>query len=59
VFETLVNAVAHRDYAVAGARVRFHIFRDRIERMVPGGLPTTLSVESMPLRQYSRNELEV
>ncbi len=57
VFEALVNAVAHRDYAIAGARIRFHIFQNRLELMVPGGLPNTLSVESMPLRPYSRNEL--
>ncbi len=31
VFEALVNAVAHRDYSVAGARVRLHLFGNRIE----------------------------
>lgn len=59
VFEALVNAVAHRDYSIAGSRIRFHIFGDRIELRVPGGLPNTLTVSSMPLRQYSRNELIV
>ena len=29
VFEALVNAVAHRDYSMAGARVRLHMFGDR------------------------------
>ncbi len=58
-FEALVNAVAHRDYSMAGARVRLHMFGDRIELYVPGALANTLTPESMPLRQYSRNELAV
>ena len=59
VFEALVNAVAHRDYSMAGARIRFHLFRDRIELYVPGDLANTLTPDSMHLRQYSRNELIV
>lgn len=59
VFEALVNAVAHRDYSMAGSRIRLHMFRDRLELHVPGGLANTLTPESMPLRQYSRNELIV
>lgn len=59
IFEALVNAVAHRDYSMAGARIRFHIFRDRLELYVPGDLANTLTPDSMHLRQYSRNELIV
>lgn len=59
VFEALVNAVAHRDYSMAGARIRLHLFRNRLELYVPGGLANTLTPESMSLRQYSRNELIV
>ena len=59
VFEALVNAVAHRDYSVAGARVRLHLFRDRLELYVPGDLANTLTTDSIHLRQYSRNELIV
>lgn len=58
-FEALVNAVAHRDYSMAGARVRLHMFGDRIELYVPGGLANTLTPDSMQLRQYNRNELIV
>jgi predicted HTH transcriptional regulator len=59
VFEALVNAVAHRDYSMAGARVRLHMFGDRLELYVPGGLANTLTPDSMALRQYNRNELIV
>ncbi len=57
VFEALVNAVAHRDYSMAGARIRLHMFKDRIELYVPGGLTNTLTTEGMQYRQHSRNEL--
>ena len=50
VFEALVNAVAHRDYSMAGARVRLHMFSDRIELHVPGALANTLTPDSMHLR---------
>ena len=59
VFEALVNAVAHRDYSMAGARIRLHLFRDRLELYVPGDLANTLTPDSIHLRQYSRNELIV
>lgn len=59
VFEALVNAVAHRDYSMAGARVRLHMFGNRLELCVPGDLANTLTPDSMDLRQYSRNELIV
>ena len=57
VFEALVNAVAHRDYSVAGSRIRLHLFGDRLELYVPGALANTLSPDSLHLRQASRNEL--
>ena len=59
VFEALVNAVAHRDYSMAGALVRLHLFQDRLELFVPGDLANTLTTDSIHLRQYSRNELIV
>ena len=59
VFEAVANAVAHRDYSMAGARIRLHMFADRLELYVPGSLANTLTTDSMHLRQYSRNELIV
>ena len=59
VFEALVNAVAHRDYSMAGSRIRLHLFGDRLELYVPGTLANTLSPDSLHLRQASRNELIV
>ena len=59
VFEALVNAVAHRDYSTAGARIRLHLFGNRLELTVPGGLVNTLTPDSLHLRQASRNELIV
>ena len=59
VFEALVNAVAHRDYSLAGARIRLHLFGDRLELYVPGGLANTLTPDSLHLRQANRNALIV
>ena len=59
IFEALVNAVAHRDYSMVGARVRLHMFADRLELYVPGALANTLTPDSLHLRQSSRNELIV
>ena len=59
VFEALVNAVAHRDYSMAGMRIRLHLFSDRLELHVPGALANTLTPDSLHLRQASRNELIV
>lgn len=59
VFEALVNAVAHRDYSIAGARIRLHLFGDRLELYVPGALANTLTPDSLHLRQANRNALIV
>jgi ATP-dependent DNA helicase RecG len=59
IFEAIVNAVAHRDYSMAGARIRLHVFADRLELHVPGALSNTLTPDSLHLRQYNRNELIV
>ena len=56
VFETIVNAVAHRDYSMHGARIRLRLFTDRLELYSPGALANTMTVETLLYRQASRNE---
>ncbi len=57
VFEALVNAVAHRDYSIQNAKIRLHMFSDRLEICSPGSILNTMTIDSMPLRQAARNEL--
>jgi ATP-dependent DNA helicase RecG len=57
VFEAVVNAVAHRDYSISGSKIRLFVFEDRLELYSPGALPNTLTVDSLELRQSTRNEL--
>ena len=56
VFEAVVNAVAHRDYAIRGSKIRLRMFSNRLELFSPGSLPNTLTLESLAYRQSSRNE---
>jgi predicted HTH transcriptional regulator len=57
IFEAVVNAVAHRDYSIYGSKIRLFMFDDRLELHSPGALPNTLTIESIELRQSTRNEL--
>ena len=52
-----MNAVAHRDYAVHGSKIRLFLFADRLELYSPGPLPNSVTVDSLALRQSTRNEL--
>lgn len=56
VFEAVVNAVAHRDYSIYGAKIRLRLFEDRLELYSPGAIPNTMTVDSLPYRQSARNE---
>ena len=55
-FEAIVNAVVHRDYSIHGSRIRLSMFADRVEINSPGGLPNNLTIDSMDVRQSTRNE---
>ena len=57
--EAIVNAVAHRDYAIGGSKIRLFLFADRLELYSPGGLPNTLTLTDMPYRTFTRNQLLV
>lgn len=57
--EAIVNAVAHRDYSQSGAKIRLFLFSDRLELYSPGALPNTITIETMPFRVFTRNQLLV
>ena len=48
--------LVHRDYSVRGSRIRLSMFSDRLEIQSPGAPPHTLNVESMAVRQATRNQ---
>lgn len=56
--ETLVNAITHRDYTIAGVDIELSLYADRLEVISPGRLPNTVTIEK--IRQgyrATRNEL--
>lgn len=55
-FEAVTNSVAHRDYSMAGSKVRLRLFYDRLELYIPGSLANTMTPDSLPYRQATRNE---
>ena len=57
VFEAVVNAVVHRDYAVSGSRIRLFMFDDRLELYSPGGLCNGMTTDDLRTSQCTRNEL--
>ena len=57
--EAVVNAVAHRDYAISGSKIRLFLFADRLELYSPGKLPNTITLDEMPYRTFTRNQLLV
>ena len=57
--EAIVNAVAHRDYAIAGSKIRLFLFADRLELYSTGKLPNTITLDDMPYRTFTRNQLLV
>jgi predicted HTH transcriptional regulator len=59
VHEAIVNAAAHRDYSIAGSKIRLFLFDDRLEIYSPGRLPNTITLENMADRQFTRNQLLV
>lgn len=54
--EAVVNAVAHRDYAIRGEAIRVSVFSDRIECYSPGRLPGHVTVQNIADERFSRNE---
>ena len=56
-FETITNAVVHRDYSIHGSRIRLSMFEDRVEIQSPGALSNNLTVDDLAYRQSTRNEV--
>ena len=55
--ETIVNALVHRDYSIAGTDVMLSIFSDRLDVTSPGRLPNTVTPEGMMSGlRYARNQ---
>jgi ATP-dependent DNA helicase RecG len=55
--EAVANALAHRDWALEGAKIRLFIFDDRLEIWSPGRLPPPITLERLGYDQFSRNRL--
>ena len=56
--EAIVNAVAHRDYAITGSKILVEVFCDRIQVTSPGTLPNHMTVESVRAGGHPRSRNE-
>ena len=54
-FEGIVNAVAHREYAMSGNYIKVTMYDDRLEIESPGKLHNIVTVENIKDTRYSRN----
>ena len=55
VVEGIVNAVAHRDYAMTGAYIKVSMYDDRLEIESPGCLPELVTIDNIRDTRFSRN----
>ena len=53
--EGIVNAVTHREYAMAGRYILVTMYDDRLEIESPGKLPSIVTVDNIKETRYSRN----
>lgn len=53
--EGVVNAVAHRDYAMRGAFIKVSMYDDRLEIESPGSFPDVVTVDNIRYTRFSRN----
>ena len=53
--EAVLNALAHRDYGLAGSSVDITVWDDRVEIASPGPLPAPVTVENIRDEHSSRN----
>jgi ATP-dependent DNA helicase RecG len=55
--ESVINALAHRDYYDKGAVIQIEVFDNRVEISNPGGLVSAIPVSEFGKRSHSRNPL--
>lgn len=58
--ETLINAIAHRDYSIEGQGIEVYIYSDRLEVLSPGELLSSIKIEDLKAQKgvhQSRNSL--
>ena len=55
--ESLINALAHRDYYDKGSVIHIEVFTDRVEISNPGGLVSAIPESEFGKRSHSRNPL--
>lgn len=53
--EGIVNAIVHREYALAGDYILVSMYDDRLEIKSPGRLPNIVTVENIRHTRYARN----
>ena len=53
--EAILNALAHRDYGIAGTTVDITIWDDGLQVTSPGGLPAPVTVDNIRNEHSSRN----
>ncbi len=56
--EALVNAVAHRDYAITGSQILLEVFSDRLVVTNPGCLPNGITIDSVIRGGHPRSRNE-
>ncbi len=53
--EAIINAIAHRDYRIAGRKIEIRMYDDRLEVISPGGLAGHMTLDNLVEEHYSRN----
>ncbi len=53
--EAIVNAVAHREYAMEGKYIKVTMYDDRLEIESPGKLPNIVTIDNIRTTNFSRN----
>jgi ATP-dependent DNA helicase RecG len=55
-----VNACVHRNYSIAGSKIRLFLFADRLECHSPGRLPNTITLDKLRIGvSYASNPVIV